>query len=164
MPTVADEQMEQKQPSGHRPESYSKVCGAGEIDLPSAQAARLQFHFVLIIITCNHIVISHYGVKSEPKSACGFHKADFTGSIPYCKASAAPSWSGMMSATTARPPCAERSARRAVYAECMLTAVPSDRPSDRLSTMVPDDILSTTHDLATKIAAAHPCAHQCACV
>ena len=61
------------------------------------------------------------------------------------KASAAPSWSGMMSATTARPPCAERSARRAVYAECMLTAVPSDRPSDRLSTMVPDDILSTTH-------------------
>ena len=55
---------------------------------------------------------------------------------------------------------AERSARRAVYAECMLTAVPSDRPSDRLSTMVPDDIPSTTHDLATTIAAAH----QFACV
>ena len=56
---------------------------------------------------------------------------------------------------------AERSARRAVYAKCMLTAVPSDRPSDRLNTsMVPDDIPSTTHDLATTIAAAH----QFACV
>ena len=58
---------------------------------------------------------------------------------------------------------AERSAQRAVYAECMLTAVPSDRPSDRLTTMAPDDILLTTHDLATTIAAAHQCA-ICACV
>ena len=94
MPTVADEEMEQKQPSGHRPEGF-----------------------------CCSIMVGH--------DVCH-----------YCEA-------------------AERSARRAVYAECMLTAVPSDRPSDRLSTMVPDDIVSTTHDLATTIAAA---AHQCACV
>ena len=88
MPTVADEEMEQKQPSGHRPEGF-----------------------------CCSIMVGH--------DVCH-----------YCEA-------------------AERSARRAVYAECMLTAVPSDRPSDRLSTMVPNDILSTTHDLATTIAAAH---------
>ena len=94
MPTVADEEMEQKQPSGHRPEGF-----------------------------CCSIMVGH--------DVCH-----------YCEA-------------------AERSARLAVYAECMLTAVPSDRPSDRLSTMVPDDIVSTTHDLATTIAAAHQC---CACV
>ena len=78
MPTVADEEMEQKQPSGHRPEGF-----------------------------CCSIMVGH--------DVCH-----------YCEA-------------------AERSARRAVYAECMLTAVPSDRPSDRLSTMVPDDIVSTTY-------------------
>ena len=85
---MADEELEQQQPSGHRPEGF-----------------------------CCSIMVGY--------DVCH-----------YCKA-------------------AERSA---VYAECMLTAVPSDRPSDRLSTM--DDILSTTHDLATTIAAAN----QCACV
>ena len=65
------------------------------------------------------------------------------------KASAAPSWSGMLPATTARSPSDP------LDGNCMLTAVVDGSPEHRLSTAVQDDIPSMTHDLVMKIAAAH---------
>ena len=65
------------------------------------------------------------------------------------KASAAPSWSGVMLAATARSPSDP------LDGQCMLTAVLRRCSSDRLSTAVQDEIPSTTSDLTMSIAAAH---------
>ena len=65
------------------------------------------------------------------------------------KASAAPSWSGMMSATI------PRSLSDPLDGQCMLTAVLRRCSSVRLSTAVQGGIASTMHDLAISIAAAH---------
>ena len=65
------------------------------------------------------------------------------------KASAAPSWSGMMSSTTARSPSDP------LDGQCMLTAVLRQCSSVRLSTAVQGDISSTMHDLVMLTAAAH---------
>ena len=65
------------------------------------------------------------------------------------KASAAPSWSGMMSATI------PRSMSDPLDGQCMLTAVLRRCSSVRLSTAVQGDVPSTMHDLAMSIAVAH---------
>ena len=65
------------------------------------------------------------------------------------KPSAAPSWLGMMSATTARPPSDP------LDGLCMLTAVLRWCLSVCLSTAVQSDIPSTMHEMAMLITAAH---------
>ena len=55
----------------------------------------------------------------------------------------------MMPAATARSPSDP------LDGQCMLTAVVDVSPEHRLSTVVQDDIPSTTHDLTMLIAAAH---------
>ena len=38
---------------------------------------------IYVVIKCNHIVISFYGLKSEAEIACKFQYDDFKDSIPY---------------------------------------------------------------------------------
>ena len=68
---------------------------------------------------------------------------------PKASAGAAPSWSGVMFAATAR------STSDPLDGLCMLTAVLRRCSSVRLSTAVQGDIASTKHGLAMSIAAAH---------